>query len=198
MKLSFFVLFLTALVGSANAQFLKIGPVVGANLQKIDGQSFKDGYQLGYYAGAFVEVKLGSHFQLQPELIFSENKFDQASEFRDVYKNILNTDSLTKIKLQKLSIPVLLNFKIANIIALQAGPQFSLIMDKNKTLLKNSGDAFTDGDFAMVGGVKVMIGKLRFTGRYVVGLSDINNVGDVGKQDKWKSQTAQLGVGFVF
>jgi hypothetical protein len=195
MKLSVFVLFLVAFVSTANAQFLKIGPTFGANLQKIDSKSFKDGYQLGYYAGAFVELKLGSRFQLQPELIFSETKFDQADEFRDVYKNLLNVDSLSKIKMQQLSIPVLLNFKIANILAIQAGPQFSLIMDKNKTLLKNSGDAFTDGDFAMVGGVKLMLGKLRVTGRYVLGM---NNINDINKEDKWKSQTAQLGVGFVF
>lgn len=195
MKRSVFVLFLAALVSTANAQFLKIGPTVGANFQKIDGTNFKDGYHLGYYAGAFVELKLGSRFQLQPELLFSETKFDQADEFRDVYKNLLNVDSLSKIKLQQLSIPVLLNFKIANILAIQAGPQFSLIMDKNKTLLKNSGDAFTDGDFAMVGGVKLMLGKLRVTGRYVLGM---NNINDINKEDKWKSQTAQLGVGFVF
>lgn len=195
MKLSIFVLFLAAFIGTANAQFIKIGPTVGANLQKIDGKSFKDGYQLGYYAGAFVELKLGEKFQLQPELIFSETKFDQADEFRDTYKNLLNVDSLSKIKLQQLSIPVLLNFKIANVLAIQAGPQFSLIMDKNKSLLKNSGDAFTDGDFSMVGGVKLMLGKLRVTGRYVLGL---NNLNDISKEDKWKSQTAQLGVGFVF
>jgi hypothetical protein len=195
MKLSFLVICLTAIVTTTSAQFLKIGPTIGANLQKIDGQNFKDGYQLGYYAGAFVEIKLGNHFQLQPELLFSENKFDQASEFRDVYKDLLNVDSLSKIKLQKLNIPVLLNFKVANILAIQAGPQFSLIMDKNKTLLKNSGAAFTDGDFAMVGGVKLMLGKLRVTGRYVLGL---NNISDLPKNESWKSQTAQLGLGFVF
>ena len=80
------------------------------------------------------------------------------------------------------------------------GPQFSINMDKNKTLLKNAGDAFSNGDFAMAGGVKFMLSKFRISGRYVIGLTDLknNNLKDVANQDNWKSQTIQLGVGFVF
>lgn len=194
MRLFICAVFLAAFGTTVNAQFIKIGPKIGANLQKIDGQSFKDAYQLGYYAGAFVEIKLGNRFQLQPEVLFSETKFDQSSDFRDIYKNVLSVDSIRKIKLQQLSIPVMVNFKVANVLALQVGPQFAINLDKNESLLKNTGSAFSNGDFGMAAGAKFMLGKFRLSGRYVVGLNDIN---DIGNQDKWRSQTIQLGLGFV-
>ena len=192
---------LAAFIGNAKAQFIKIGPKIGANMQKIDGQSFKDGYQLGYYAGVFAELKLGEKWEIQPEVLFNETKFDQSNDFRDIYHNILSVDSVRKIKLSQLSIPIMLNYKIANVLALQVGPQFSINMDKNKTLLKNAGDAFTDGDFAMAAGVKFMLSKFRISGRYAIGLTDINKVKDIPEatnKESWKSQAIQLGVGFVF
>jgi hypothetical protein len=192
------VIILAAFMVNANAQFIKVGPKIGANLQKIDGKSFKDGYQLGYYAGLFAELKLGEKWQIQPEVLFSETKLDQSTDFRDIYKNILSVDSLRKIKLSQLSMPILLNYKIANVLALQVGPQFSINLDKNKTLLKNAGDAFTDGDFAMVGGVKFMLSKFRVSARYILGMTDINNLPEVTDKEQWKSQAIQLGVGFIF
>ena len=194
MRLILCTVLLAAFTSSVSAQ-VKIGPKLGANLQKIGGQSFKDGYQLGYYAGGFMEMNLGKRFQLQPEVLFSETKYDQSSDFRDIYKNILSVDSVRKIKLQQLSFPIMLNFKVANVLALQAGPQFAINMDKNKSLLQNAGDAFSDGEFAMAAGAKFMLGKFRVSGRYVVGLSDLNQL---GKEEEWKSQTVQLGLGFVF
>jgi hypothetical protein len=46
----------------------------------------------------------------------------------------------------------------------------------------------------MVGGAQINILRLRVYGRYVVGLSNIN---DIDNQDKWKSQAIQVGVGFA-
>ena len=91
MRLILCTVLLAAFTSSVSAQ-VKIGPKLGANLQKIGGQSFKDGYQLGYYAGGFMEMNLGKRFQLQPEVLFSETKYDQSSDFRDIYKNILSVD----------------------------------------------------------------------------------------------------------
>ena len=200
MRKVFCLIVLAAFIHHANAQFIKIGPKIGANMVKIDGQSFKDGYQLGYYAGLFAELKLGEKWQIQPELLFNETKFDQSNDFRDIYRNMLSVDSLKSIKLSQLSIPITLNYKIANIMALELGPQFSININKNETILKNAGNAFSNGDFAMLGGVKFMLSKFRVTGRYVIGLTDLkgDDLGKVTNSDQWKSQSIQLGVGFVF
>ena len=182
-------------ITTANAQFLKIGPKAGANLVKITGKSFKDEFQLGYYVGGFAELRLAKNFYLQPEVLFSQTDFNQSNDFRDIYQNVLNVDSAKKIRLRQLNIPITVNYKIANVLALSVGPQFSIMMDKNNTLLKNAGNAFSEGEFAMVGGANIMLGKFRINGRYVIGLSDFN---DIDNQEQWKSQSLQLGVGFVF
>jgi hypothetical protein len=177
------------------AQFLKFGLKGGANLVKISGVSFQDGYDLGYYAGIFTEMKLGEKWYLQPEIQFGETSLTYSEDFEDIYENLLDISKLSDLKLQRLSIPITINYKIANILSFSAGPQFSIITDKQSSLLQNAGNAFSDGDIGIIGGANIMIGKFRVNGRYIWGLKDMNNID--GK-DPWKAQTAQLGVGFVF
>ena len=45
---------------------------LGANLGKIDGESFKDGYNFGYVAGAYVDIGINKNWGIQPELLFSQ------------------------------------------------------------------------------------------------------------------------------
>jgi hypothetical protein len=195
MKTIYAVAMACLLSAQGQAQFLKIGPKLGANLVKVDGQSFNDAYNLGYYAGAFAELRLGSKWYLQPELLFNQTSLSQSSDFRDIYKNVLRLDSIGQIKLQTLSIPLTINWRIANVLALSAGTQFSLVLDRNETLLTNAGNTFSKGDMALLGGANVTLGKFRVNGRYAIGLKNLN---DIDNQDKWKSQTLQLGLGFVF
>jgi hypothetical protein len=93
-----------------------------------------------------------------------------------------------------LSIPILLNYKLANIFTLQAGPQFGVLISQDKNLLQNGEAAFKNGDFSLLGGAQINISKLRFTGRYFVGL---NNISDISNQTKWKNQGFQLSVGLA-
>jgi hypothetical protein len=98
------------------------------------------------------------------------------------------------VQLKNLAIPLLLDYRLNKIITLQAGPQYSILMDQNKNLLQNGKDAFKNGDFAMLGGVQLKLLKFRVYGRYAVGLSNLDNIGN---KDKWKSQSIQLGVGLA-
>jgi hypothetical protein len=66
-------------------------------------------------------------------------------------------------------------------------------MNNSNTLVQNGKDAFKKGDFSMVGGLQLNISKIKLYGRYVVGLSNIN---DIDNQEKWKNQTIQVGIGF--
>jgi hypothetical protein len=75
---------------------------------------------------------------------------------------------------------------------LQAGPAFSVLIDQSKNFLQNGADAFKKGDFSMIGGAQVRLSKLYLSGRYVVGLANINDIDD---KEKWKSQAIQLSVG---
>ena len=71
---------------------------------------------------------------------------------------------------------------------LQAGPQFGVLIDQNKTLLQNGGDAFKKGDFSMLAGVQVKVGAMRVTGRYAIGL---NNISDIDNEDNGKARDSR-------
>ena len=178
---------------SLMAQF-HIGFKGGANITKVDGHSFKDKFTYGYSLGAFAEIPLGEKFGLQPEVLFNQYSTTVDSNLHHVYENIFSSNQ-SKVKLNYLSIPLLLNYKlIGNFLSLQAGPQFSILMDQSKTLLQNGGKAFSSGDFAMVGGVQVKLSAIRVSGRYVIGL---NNINDIDNQESWKNQGFQVAVGFA-
>ncbi|MFT3980415.1 MAG: porin family protein [Ferruginibacter sp.] len=174
---------------SASAQ-LKLGIKGGADIHKLDGQSFKDEFSFGYHLGGFAEIGLGKKFAIQPEVLFSQTNIDTSSKFSDVYQ----FDNLSKVKLKYLNIPLLLNFKANQFITLQAGPQFSILMDSDNTLVENGQNAFKNGDFSMLAGLQFNISKIKLYGRYAVGL---NNINDIDNQEKWKNQNIQIGVGLT-
>jgi len=67
-------------------------------------------------------------------------------------------------------------------------------MSQDKNFLQNGREAFKNGDFSLVAGAQVKLAQLRVTGRYIIGLSNIN---DIDNQDKWKSQVIQLSLGIA-
>jgi hypothetical protein len=173
---------------SSFSQTFNIGIKGGASINKIDGMSFKDEFTYGYHLGGFATIGLGKKFAIQPEVLFNQFKVDTSSNFSSVYQ----FNKVNGIKLNYLSIPILLNYNVSNFLTLQAGPQFGILIDQDKNLLQNGQDAFKSGDFSMLGGLQLNLLKFRVYGRYAIGLSDINNITN---SDKWKSQSFQLGVG---
>ncbi|HRO45136.1 porin family protein [Agriterribacter sp.] len=180
------------IASSVSAQGIKLAIHAGANMGKLDGKSFKDEYQLGYHLGVAPEIMFSSKWGIQPEVLFSQTNTTTSTDFHDIYK--VSVNELKDVKLNYLSIPLMLSYRPFSFFTLQAGPQFSILMNKHNTLLENGGEAFKNGDFSMVGGAQVNILKLRVYGRYGIGLSNIN---DIDNRDNWKSQTVQLGVGIA-
>ena len=177
---------------AASAQF-RLGAKAGANLVKVDGKSFKDEFRYNYHVGGFAEIVVtqDKKLSIQPEVLFNQYSTTLDSSFKAIYEDIITSEQ-RHVKLNYLSIPILLNYRLAGPIYLQAGPAFSILMDQNKSILQNGGDAFKKGDFSMIGGAQIKIAKIYLTGRYVVGLANINDIDD---KDKWKSQAIQLSVG---
>ena len=193
--LSAFVLFVFA--GFAQAQGIRLGVKAGANLNKISGQSFNDGFDLSYHAGAFLELDLNKIWGIQPELLWSETT-GKPSSFKTVYATTSinpTLDAAKQIKLDYLSIPVLLRVNVTSLFSLLAGPQYSILIKKDNTLLQNGQSAFKNGDFAMVAGAQINLKTLRIYGRYNIGLQNIN---DIDNKDKWTNQQIQLGLGLRF
>jgi hypothetical protein len=195
MKARFFLPLLAAMfVSSALMAQFHIGVKGGANVTKVNGYSFKDRFDYGYHLGGFAEIGLGEKFGIQPEVLFNQYSTTLDSNYNNIYKDIF-TNGQSSVKLNYLSIPILLNYKLlGKFLSLQAGPQYSILMKQDKTLLQNGADAFKKGDFAMVGGVQLQLSAIRVTGRYVVGL---NNISDIGDKDQWKSQGFQVSLGLA-
>lgn len=170
----------------SNAQGFHLGAKAGANLGKIEGQSFKDGFNLGYQLGGFAEIDFTKGFGIQPEVLFSQTNTTVTDE------PLSGLKSGEKINLNYINVPVLLRFNPSKILTINVGPQFSILTNNHKTTAGNVVDAFKGGDFAMVAGAQVNLGMLRVYGRYNIGLSNINDVSD---SEKWKSQQVQFGVG---
>lgn len=168
------------------SQGLTFGIKGGASINKLTGKSFKEEFSFGYHVGAFATLGLGGKLSIQPEVLLNQINVDTASSFNSVYHFKNN------VQLKYLTIPVLLNINVSNILALQVGPQYGILLDNNKNALQNGQEAFKNGDFSMLGGVQLKLLKFRVYGRYAIGLSDISNVAN---SDKWQSQSIQLGVG---
>ena len=184
-----FVLISSAGIAQLHVPVFQLGVKGGVNITKIDGKSFSDEFNYGYHAGAFATIKITNHVQIQPEVLFNQYNTKADTSF----SNVLNVKNLKDVKLNYISIPLLLNLSPAKFISFQVGPQFGILMDKHRNLFENGKDAFSSGDLSMLAGVQLNVAGLRLSGRYIVGLSNIN---DVGNSDKWKNQGFQLSVGF--
>jgi hypothetical protein len=190
MKYKLSLLVILAFMAHASMAQFGLGLKAGANIIKVDGRSFKDEFKYGYHLGGFMNIGVGGRFSIQPEVLFNQYNVRTDSSFKNIYQNAFS--GTNNIKLGYLSIPLLLNYKLGSLLSLQAGPMFGILLDKNKNLLQNGQAAFDKGDFSMLGGAQISLGKIKLNGRYVVGL---NNINDIDNQDKWKAQGFQLSVG---
>ncbi|HJV20372.1 MAG TPA: porin family protein [Sediminibacterium sp.] len=190
-KLLLTLLSFTVIGITANAQGgFRLGVKAGANMNKISGQSFKDGYDLSYHVGAFAEIDITKTIGIQPEVLWNQTTTKRANSFDAIYASLPQD-----VKLQYLAIPVLLRINVTNLLTLNAGPQFGILMNKDDNLITNGQAAFKSGDFSLVAGAQLNLTALRIYGRYNIGLQNVN---DVANQEKWKNQQIQLGVGLRF
>lgn len=193
MKTKLFSLFAVLLITQAATAQFHIGVKAGANVTKVDGKSFEDEFRFGYHLGGFMEIRAGNKFVIQPEVLWNQYATKVDSNYKNIYNDVFNGNA--NVKLNYLSIPILVNYKlIGSFLSLQAGPQFGILIDQNKTLLQNGGNAFKRGDLSMLAGVQFKVLAFRLNARYAIGL---NNISDLPDDDKWKSQGFQVSVGLA-
>jgi hypothetical protein len=180
-----------ALTTFSFAQGFHVGVKAGANIFKVDGKSFNDEFKFGYNLGAFAEINFSQKWGIQPELLWNQTNYRTGNDFSALYPNGKND---VKGKLNYISIPILLTYRPVKIFSLQLGPQFGIMTSQDKDLLGETKEAFKSGDFSMLGGAQLNLGGLRIGGRYVVGLTNIN---DIDNKEKWKNQGFQLYLGYA-
>jgi hypothetical protein len=182
------VLMLTAIAATfsfANAQGLSGGLKAGVNFanQKVefDGGSLSADALTSFHVGGYLTFGVSEKFGVQPELLLNM----VGSKSDDI-----------ESKATYISVPVLAKFSPAPIFNIHVGPQFGFLMSA-KTDGEDVKDSYKGLDLgaAIGAGVDLPMG-LNFTARYVLGLSNIADMGDDSGDYKVKNNVFQISVGY--
>lgn len=194
MRNVFFAIVFCMLANASTAQGLDFGLKIGANALKLDDVAFDKGFNWGYLGGAYLHVNLSKKFGVGGELLFSQAVSKPGANFNDIIGGLPSGTELGNLKLQYLSIPLMLNF--GRKFKLQLGVQYSIKMNEKETLGTNINNVFKSTDFQALGGFHWKLPLHLFaSGRYLVGLS---NISDITASNKWNSQTIQISTGLNF
>lgn len=179
-----------------------LGIKVAANFANMHGEEWESGYKPGIAGGIFGGVRF-KRFGVSADVLFSQVKyvgngvsFYNAVNGKNLFKASADSATHGEFVVTYLSIPVLLNVKLAGPLWFQVGPQFSNIIgikDKDQ-LLKDAKDVFKSGDVGGVIGLQLNLASLRVGARYVIGFSDLSNE---SLSSSWKQRTIQLQLGWA-
>jgi len=176
MKKLFVLTLLLIGILSTQAQ-IRLGIKAGANFSDLDG-TFDTSMRTGFHAGAILEIKAGSNFAIQPEVLYSM----QGAK--------VTLAGAKEINFSYVTVPVLAKYYVlTDVFSLEAGPQFAFLIDDNvENTFKT--ESF---DFAVVGGIGLNITKSFFAqAHYVVGLTDASTNASI------KNRVIQLSLGYKF
>lgn len=190
MKLHIFLLlaiFFSA--GSVTAQDVNFGIKGGLNVYTLNNDNDADyNSKAGFNLGLLAHIHLAKQWTLQPEIVYSS----QGAKI-----NTGNTE--TRINLDYINIPVLVQYMFDNGFRLQAGPQLGFLVNaKSKTgdLSVDVKDNLKTIDFGLAVGAGYVHTSSGFgvDARYNFGLSNINE----NRSDKLFNRGFQLGVFYLF
>ena len=154
---------------------VSLGIKAGANFANTDVNGAES--ITSFHGGAYGLIKL-ANVGIQPELLFSK----QGASF-----------SGDDLDLSYVNIPVMVKFYLPIGLNFQAGPQFGVLTNA-EIGSQDVSDFYKNSDLsaAIGAGWDAPFG-LQFTARYVLGLSDIN---DVSGGDEFRNRTFQLSIGY--
>ena len=176
-------------------KFFHIGAKAGVNINKIQGQSYKSGFNYNYLLGGFMQFNFG-RFGLQPEVNIVQSSSEFTKDANNVYNDLFFGGSQRNARLNYIKVPLLLNMNVGESkhVKLQLGPQFSGLLKQTVDSLKANKNIFKTSDFSMVGGVWFQLPLINLGARYELGLSNVN---DIDNKEKWKSQAFTIFAGIT-
>jgi len=194
-KVLIFLIFLNVLKAQAQDK-IAFGIKVGQNFTSVNNVNV-DRNSASYHLGATAQIGIGPSFSIAPEVILTQTKLEANPTIADL---VLSPGLKPQtFHLNYLAIPVLAQFKPFKSFVLQAGPQYSILLDQKKDGTENARTAFNSGEFALVGGAKIDLGGFFIYGRYVIGMNNIGSAAEgysnLKDQGTWKTRQWQLGVG---
>ena len=176
-------------------KFFHIGAKAGVNINKIQGQSYKSGFNYNYLLGGFMQFNFG-RFGFQPEVNIVQSSSEFSKDANNVYNDLFFGGSQRNAKLNYIKVPLLLNINVGESkhVKLQLGPQFSGLLKQTVDSLKANKNIFKTSDFSVLGGVWFQLPLINLGARYELGLSNVN---DIDNKEKWKSQAFTIFAGIT-
>lgn len=177
--------------------FFRIGAKGGVNINKISGQSYKQGFNFNFQAGVFLQFNFSSRFGLQPEVNFVQTSSEFSNDANDIYSDLFLGGSQKKAKMNYLEVPVLLNINVGQSkrVKLQIGPAYGGLLKETVDSLKTKGNLYKNGEWAAIGGLFIQLPFVNLGARYKMGLTELNNYDN---RQSWKSQSIQVFLGITF
>lgn len=177
--------------------FFRYGAKAGANVNKISGRAYKDGFNYNFQAGAFLQFNLTKRFGIQPELSFVQTSSEFTDDPTSVYDDIFRDGGQHKAKLDYLEVPVLLNINLGSSkrVKLQLGPSFGALLSETVDSLKDNGNIYKKAEWSGIAGLWLQLPLVNFGARYKIGFTDINAIDD---RQTWRNQAIQVFVGVTF
>ena len=165
------------------AQNVDFGVKTGLNISNFTGGDVDKNSLFGFHVGGFAEFKLNEKFSLQPELLYST----QGTE----------VENLVKIKVDYLTIPLMVKYYLSENFSIEAGPQASfLVNDKAEFDDSSIPDADIDAssfDF----GLNVGVGY-NFTSHLFAQVRYNYGITTVGENPDVKNSVFQISLGYKF
>lgn len=174
----------------------RFGVKAGGNVSSFTGSDSKT--KIGFYAGAFVNVPISDAFNIQPEVVYSQQGAKAKSDYEMATYTIKNMQQ----NLSYINVPVMVQYNVTPEFYVEAGPEFGVLLsahakgDINGSTIKVS-NKDTMNTFNLGGGIGL---GYRFTEnlgvnvRYTAGLTKIvkNDFGDSSKNTNF-----QLGLSYT-
>ena len=177
--------------------FFRFGAKAGVNINKVQGKSYKEGFNYNFQAGGFLQFNFSKRFGIQPEVNFVQTSSEFTDDANTIYDDIFRDGSQKKAKLNYLEVPLLLNINVGNSkrVKLQIGPAFGGLLKQTVDSLKVNGDIYKNSEWSAIGGIWIQLPFVNIGARYKLGLTNINAIDD---QQKWKNQAIQVFAGITF
>lgn len=165
---------------------IRFGLKAGINISSLSDSEFSS--KTGFYGGAFANIPVAKDFSVQPEVLYS-----------GMGAKHLSTDS--KVNLDYISIPVMLQYNALPNLYLEAGPQFNFLVSSKVKFPSSSidgKDIFKTFDFGLgLGAGYYLTPNIGVNVRYVAGLTNIGK-DRPGYSSSTKSDVFQIGLAYKF
>ena len=182
---------------------ISIGVKAGANLSNIydsESSDFQADPKLGFAAGAFLTVPLGSFFGIQPEFLFSQRGSRGSG-------TVLFSDYSFTRTTNHIDIPLLLAIRPIPVLTILVGPQYSYLISQhykfnNELITIDQQEKFENENIrrntmCITGGLDVNLTHFVISARVGWDLKD--NLGDgTSSTPRYKNMWTQATVGYRF